>query len=72
MLVTVRRSVLHCDRVLTESLTDIDTRLPRSLPEIFDLNSYILQRMRKAFGKDTVLISAIGNNGESCFTSSRS
>lgn len=33
------------------------------MPEIFDLNTYILDRMQQAFGEDTVLISSIGNNG---------
>ncbi|BGP17928.1 hypothetical protein JCM10213_003936 [Rhodosporidiobolus nylandii] len=41
---------------------DIDTRLPRSLPEILDLNSYILDRMRDAFGEETTLVASIGNN----------
>ncbi|GAA5856121.1 hypothetical protein JCM8547_002989 [Rhodosporidiobolus lusitaniae] len=41
---------------------DIDTRLPRSMPEIFELNRYILERMRRTFGKDTAIISSIGNN----------
>ncbi|KAL8287125.1 hypothetical protein RQP46_003577 [Phenoliferia psychrophenolica] len=40
---------------------DIDSRVPRSLPEIFDLNRYIAARIRQAFGKVPV-VASIGNN----------
>ncbi|GAA6054651.1 hypothetical protein JCM3770_002923 [Rhodotorula araucariae] len=41
---------------------DIDSRVPRSLPEIFDLNRYIRDRVRQAFGNDVPVIASIGNN----------
>ncbi|KAK4051670.1 Endopolyphosphatase [Microbotryomycetes sp. JL221] len=40
---------------------DIDTRFPRSLPEILNLNRYIAGRMRKTFGHVPV-VTSIGNN----------
>ncbi|ORY83472.1 Metallo-dependent phosphatase-like protein [Leucosporidium creatinivorum] len=40
---------------------DIDTRFPRSLPEILRLNRYIASRMRKTFGK-VPIVTSIGNN----------
>ncbi|BGP33633.1 Endopolyphosphatase [Rhodotorula toruloides] len=41
---------------------DIDSRLPRSLPEIFDLNRFVVDRVRSAFGKDVPIVASIGNN----------
>ena len=41
---------------------DIDSRVPRSLPEIFELNRYVASRIRSAFGKVPV-VTSIGNNG---------
>ncbi|BGP41668.1 Endopolyphosphatase [Rhodotorula kratochvilovae] len=41
---------------------DIDSRVPRSLPEIFDLNRYVRDRVRQAFGKDVPIVASIGNN----------
>ncbi|GJN92682.1 hypothetical protein Rhopal_005717-T1 [Rhodotorula paludigena] len=41
---------------------DIDTRLPRSLPEIFNLNRYVVDRVRKAFGNKVPVVASIGNN----------
>ncbi|GAA5898204.1 hypothetical protein JCM6882_000103 [Rhodosporidiobolus microsporus] len=41
---------------------DIDTRLPRSLPEIFDLNTYVVDRLRAAFGDEVTIVGSIGNN----------
>ncbi|GAA5892951.1 hypothetical protein JCM5296_003390 [Sporobolomyces johnsonii] len=40
---------------------DIDDRLPRSLPEIFSLNTYIADRIRRTFGNVPV-VASIGNN----------
>ena len=40
---------------------DIDSRFPRSLPEIFRLNRYVAERMRRTFGKVPV-VTSIGNN----------
>ncbi|GAA5822357.1 hypothetical protein JCM11251_006312 [Rhodosporidiobolus azoricus] len=41
---------------------DIDTRLPRSMPEIFKLNEYVLDRLRSAFGDEVTIVGSIGNN----------
>lgn len=43
-------------------LADIDTRLPRTLPEILDLNRYVADRIRQTFGKDVPVVASIGNN----------
>ncbi|KAK4051052.1 Endopolyphosphatase [Microbotryomycetes sp. JL201] len=40
---------------------DIDTRYPRSLPEIVNLNRFIARRMRQTFGHVPV-VTSIGNN----------
>lgn len=40
---------------------DIDTRYPRSLPEILRLNRYIATRMRMTFG-NVPIVASIGNN----------
>lgn len=53
-------SVQHIDLFPTRA--DIDTRLPRSLPEIFDLNRYVVDRVREAFGNKVPVIASIGNN----------
>lgn len=42
---------------------DIDSGLPRSLPEIFESNRHIATRMREVFG-DIPVVASIGNNGE--------
>ncbi|GAA5864110.1 hypothetical protein JCM3774_006384 [Rhodotorula dairenensis] len=41
---------------------DIDSRLPRTLPEIWNLNRYIADRIRQTFGKDVPVVASIGNN----------
>ncbi|GAA5915507.1 hypothetical protein JCM8208_007469 [Rhodotorula glutinis] len=41
---------------------DIDSRLPRSLPEIFELNQFLVERVRKTFGKDVPVVASVGNN----------
>ncbi|KAM0755926.1 hypothetical protein T439DRAFT_320624 [Meredithblackwellia eburnea MCA 4105] len=40
---------------------DIDSRVPRSLPEIFELNRYISKRIKSTFGNVPV-VTSIGNN----------
>lgn len=47
-------------------LADIDSRLPRSLPEIFELNQYIVERVRKTFGKDVPVVASVGNSASLC------
>ncbi|SCV73688.1 BQ2448_6118 [Microbotryum intermedium] len=41
---------------------DIDTRFPRSLPEIYELNRYISSRMRQTFGNKVPIVTSFGNN----------
>ncbi|GAA5977370.1 hypothetical protein JCM10908_004955 [Rhodotorula pacifica] len=41
---------------------DIDSRLPRTLPEILNLNRYVADRIRQTFGKGVVVVPSIGNN----------
>ncbi|KWU43467.1 hypothetical protein RHOSPDRAFT_13083, partial [Rhodotorula sp. JG-1b] len=54
----------HGEETDTKSrrLADIDTRLPRTLPEILDLNRYVADRIRQTFGKDVPVVASIGNN----------
>lgn len=47
--------------------SDIDTRFPRSLPEIYRLNRYVAERIRRTFGKVPV-VTSFGNNGQSAPT----
>lgn len=44
---------------------DIDSRKPRSLKEIMELNKWIGKRMKEVFGHLPV-VSSVGNNGECC------
>ncbi|SCZ88506.1 BZ3500_MvSof-1268-A1-R1_Chr10-2g02982 [Microbotryum saponariae] len=46
---------------------DIDTRFPRSMPEIYELNRYISSRMRQTFGNKVPIVTSFGNNGQSLF-----
>lgn len=44
---------------------DIDSKVPRSLPEIMRLNKELAVRVRETLGKSVPIVASVGNNGQS-------